>query len=36
MNAWNGESVAPVSRSRIALIYVTNAAAPTSFAKLIP
>ncbi len=31
-----GEIVAPVSRSRIARIFVTNAAAPTAFVKLIP
>ena len=35
-NAWNGDKVAPVSLSKIALIFVTNAAAPTAFVKLIP
>ena len=29
-NALNGEIVAPVSRRRIALIYVTNAAGPAA------
>ena len=36
MNAWTGDNVAPVSRSNNALIFVTNAAAPTSFVKLTP
>ena len=36
INAWIGESVAPVSRSSKALIFVTNAAAPTSSEKLTP
>lgn len=36
MNEWKGESVAPVSLKRIALIYVTKAAGPTASAKLIP
>ena len=35
-NALKGEIVAPVSRSTIALIYVTNAAAPAASTKLIP
>ena len=35
-NECKGAIVAPVSRSNIALILVTNAAAPTSFAKLTP
>lgn len=32
----NGESVAPVSRRRIARTFVTNAAGPTAFVKLMP
>ena len=36
MKAWNGETVAPVSRRSIARIYVTNAAAPTAAVKLTP
>ena len=32
----NGESVAPVSRRRIARTFVTNAADPTAFVKLMP
>ena len=35
-NACSGASVAPVSRRRIARIFVTKAAAPTSFVKLMP
>ena len=35
-NAWNGDKVAPVSRSKIARIFVTNAAGPTAFTKLTP
>ena len=35
-NALNGEIVAPVSLKRIALIFVTNAAGPQAFVKLIP
>ena len=35
-NAWNGEIVAPVSRSKIARIFVTKAAGPTAFVKLTP
>ena len=34
--AFEGEIVAPVSRRRIALMYVTNAAGAVSFAKLTP
>ena len=34
MNECIGEIVAPVSRRRIALMYVTNAAGAVSFAKL--
>mgnify|MGYP006883372695 CR=1 FL=1 len=34
--AWNGESVAPVSLSNIALIFVTKAAGPAAFVKLTP
>ena len=36
MNECIGEIVAPVSRRRIALMYVTNAAGAVSFAKLTP
>lgn len=36
MNAWSGESVAPVSLKRIARILVTNAAGPAASTKLIP
>ena len=36
INEWNGEIVAPVSRSKIARIFVTKAAGPTAFVKLIP
>ena len=36
MNACTGEMVAPVSRSKIARIYVANAAGAQSFAKLTP
>ena len=36
MNAWIGESVAPVSRRRIARIRVTNAAPGAASAKLTP
>ena len=35
-NAANGEIVAPVSRSRIARMYVTNAAGPTASANDTP
>ena len=34
MNAWSGESVAPVSLKRIARILVTNAAGPAASTKL--
>ena len=33
---WNGESVEPVSRRRIARIFVTNAAAPAAFVNTTP
>ena len=36
INAWNGEIVAPVSRRRIARIFVTKAAGPTALVKLTP
>ena len=36
MNELIGEIVAPVSLKRIALIFVTNAAGPQAFVKLIP
>ena len=35
-NAAKGEMLAPVSRRRIALIYVTNAAGPAAFTKETP
>jgi len=36
INAWIGESVAPVSLNKIARILVTNAAGPAAAAKLTP
>ena len=36
MNAWNGEIVAPVSRRRIALMYVTNAAPGAACVNIAP
>lgn len=36
MNECIGEIVAPVSRRRIALIFVTKAAGPTALVKLTP
>ena len=36
INAWIGESVAPVSLNKIARILVTNAAGPAAVAKLTP
>ena len=36
MNELTGEMVAPVSRRRIARIFVTNAAGPHAFVKLTP